>query len=64
MLTAELSLLRTMTSKQRITSQLLIEGWSNKDIGQVLNEGKYSEATCTGNHKKWYKTRLSSSRLE
>ena len=44
---AELSLLRTMTSKQHVTSQLLIEGWSNKDIGQVLNIGeKYSEATC------------------
>lgn len=37
---AELSLLRTMTSKQHVTSQLLIEGWSNKDIGQVLNIGE------------------------
>ena len=37
---AELSLLRTMTSKQHVTSQLLIEGWSNRDIGQVLNIGE------------------------
>ena len=37
---AELSLLRTMTSKQHVTSQLLIEGWSNKSIGEVLNIGE------------------------
>ena len=34
---AELSLLRTMTAKQHITAQLLIEGWANKNIGDVLN---------------------------
>lgn len=37
---AELSLLRTMTAKQHVTSQLLIEGWSNKSIGEVLNIGE------------------------
>jgi DNA-binding CsgD family transcriptional regulator len=37
---AELSLLRTMTSKQHVTSQLLIEGWSNKSIAEVLNIGE------------------------
>ena len=37
---AEMSLLRTMTSKQHVTSQLLIEGWSNKDIAKVLNIGE------------------------
>jgi len=34
---AELSLLRTMTAKQHVTAQFLIEGWSNKAIGEVLN---------------------------
>jgi len=34
---AELSLLRTMTAKQHVTAQLLIEGWANKNIGDVLN---------------------------
>jgi len=34
---AELSLLRTMTAKQHVTAQFLIEGWSNKAIGDVLN---------------------------
>ena len=37
---AELSLLRSMTAKQHVTSQLLIEGWSNKDIAHVLNIGE------------------------
>ena len=64
---AELSLLRTMTSKQHVTSQLLIEGWSNKDIGQVLNIGEntvklHVRAVCK---KVGTKTRgSSSSRLE
>lgn len=34
---AELSLLRSMTAKQHVTAQFLIEGWSNKAIGDVLN---------------------------
>lgn len=37
---AELSLLRSMTAKQHVTAQLLIEGWSNKDIAHVLNIGE------------------------
>lgn len=37
---AELSLLRSMTAKQHVTSQLLIEGWSNKDIAHVLGIGE------------------------
>lgn len=37
---AEFSLLRTMTAKQHVTSQLLIEGWPNKDIADVLGIGE------------------------
>jgi len=37
---AELSLLRSMTAKQHVTSQLLIEGWPNKDIAYVLGIGE------------------------
>lgn len=37
---AELSLLRSMTAKQHVTAQLLIEGWPNKDIAYVLGIGE------------------------
>lgn len=37
---AELSLLRTMTAKQHVTAQLLIEGWPNKEIAHVLGIGE------------------------
>ena len=37
---AELSLLRNMTAKQHVTAQLLVEGWSNKDIAHVLGIGE------------------------
>ena len=37
---SELALCRSMTEKQHVTAQLLIEGWANKDIAYILNIGE------------------------
>jgi DNA-binding CsgD family transcriptional regulator len=37
---SEQALVRSLTTKQHVTSQLLIAGWSNKDIATVINIGE------------------------
>jgi DNA-binding CsgD family transcriptional regulator len=37
---SEHALVRSLTTKQHVTAQLLIAGWSNKDIADVINIGE------------------------
>jgi len=37
---SEQALVRSLTTKQHVTAQLLIAGWQNKDIAKVINIGE------------------------
>tara|TARA_R110000851_G_scaffold45939_3_gene112149 strand:- start:1167 stop:1775 length:609 start_codon:yes stop_codon:yes gene_type:complete len=37
---SEQALMRSMTTKQHVTAQLLVDGWSNKEIAGVINIGE------------------------